>query len=73
MPFASSKYLFYCIIGTCYLLTESYASTDHQQSKILTPDRNLYTVRVYRSPPQTIGDKLAIICVSLYGKLYAKV
>ena len=55
------------------LFTESYASTDHQQSKILTPDRNLYTVRVYRSPPQTTGDKSAIICISLYGKLYAKV
>ena len=36
-------------------------------------DRNVYTVRVYRSPPQTIGDRLAIICVSLSGKLYEQV
>ena len=34
---------------------------------------NLYTVRVYRSPSHTTGDKIAIIGVSLYGRLYDKV
>ncbi|XP_064385076.1 uncharacterized protein LOC135333972 [Halichondria panicea] len=35
-------------------------------------DSNLYTVRVYRSPPHTTGDMLAIIVASLCGSLYAK-
>ncbi|XP_064385034.1 uncharacterized protein LOC135333939 isoform X4 [Halichondria panicea] len=35
-------------------------------------DSNLYTVRVYRSPPHTTEDTLAIIAVSLCGSLYAK-
>ncbi|XP_064385255.1 uncharacterized protein LOC135334125 isoform X2 [Halichondria panicea] len=35
-------------------------------------DSNLYTVRVYRSPPQTTEDRIAIIVVSLCGSLYAK-
>ncbi len=34
---------------------------------------NLYTVRVYRSPPQTVEDRIAIIVVSLSGSLYTKV
>ncbi len=37
------------------------------------PLPNLYTVRVYRSPPHTTGDRIAIIAVSLSGSLYAKV
>ncbi len=36
-------------------------------------DSNLYTVRVYRSPPQTTENRIAIIVVSLCGSLYAKV
>ncbi|XP_064389765.1 uncharacterized protein LOC135337740 isoform X3 [Halichondria panicea] len=35
-------------------------------------DSNLYTVRVYRSPPQTTEDRIAIIVASLCGSLYAK-
>ncbi|XP_064384761.1 uncharacterized protein LOC135333677 isoform X2 [Halichondria panicea] len=35
-------------------------------------DSNLYTVRVYRSPSHTTGDRLAIIVASLFGSLYAK-
>ena len=34
---------------------------------------NLYTVRVYRSLPETVGDRLTIICISLSGQLYEKV
>ncbi|XP_064384971.1 uncharacterized protein LOC135333882 isoform X4 [Halichondria panicea] len=33
---------------------------------------NLYTVRVYRSPPHTTEDRLAIIVASLCGSLYSK-
>ncbi|XP_064404111.1 uncharacterized protein LOC135349511 isoform X2 [Halichondria panicea] len=36
------------------------------------PVSNLYTVRVYRSPPHKTRDRLAIIAVSLFGSLYAK-
>ncbi|XP_064384751.1 uncharacterized protein LOC135333672 isoform X2 [Halichondria panicea] len=35
-------------------------------------DSNLYTVRVYRSPPHTTGDRLAVIVASLCGSLYTK-
>ena len=39
----------------------------------LSSDLNLYTVRVYRSPSQATSDRLVVICISLYGRLYAKV
>ena len=41
--------------------------------EIPPPDPNRYTVRVYRSAPQTSGDRIAVVGVSLYGRLYAKV
>ena len=37
------------------------------------PDPNLYTVRAYSSSPQTSGDRITILAVSLYGRGYAKV
>ena len=45
----------------------------HQNSEGASPDPNLYTVRVYRSPPETNGDRLVIICISLHCRLYVKV
>ena len=44
-----------------------------QVPKSSSPVPNLYTARVYRSPPQATSDRLAIICVSLFGQLYTKV
>ena len=37
------------------------------------PDPNLYTVRAYSSSPQTSGDRIAILAVSLYGRGYSQV
>ena len=37
------------------------------------PDPNLYTVRAYSSSSQTTGDRITILTVSLYGRVYAKV
>ena len=37
------------------------------------PDPNLYTVRAYKSSPQTSGDGITILAVSLYGRGYSKV
>ena len=34
---------------------------------------NLYTVRAYKSSPQTSGDRITILAVSLYGRGYSKV
>ncbi|XP_064388689.1 uncharacterized protein LOC135336766 isoform X2 [Halichondria panicea] len=42
------------------------------QRKRGATDSNLYTVRVYRSPPQTTGDRIVIIGVCLFGSLYTK-
>ena len=41
--------------------------------KIPPPDPNLYTVRAYSSSPQTSGDRITILTVSLCGQVYAKV
>ena len=37
------------------------------------PDPNLYTVRAYKSTPQTSGDRITVLAVSLYGWGYSKV
>ncbi len=34
---------------------------------------NLYTVRVYQSPPQTTGDRMALIVVCLYQQMFLNV
>ncbi len=31
---------------------------------------NLYTVRVYRSPPHTTGDRMALVIVSFFHRLF---
>ncbi|XP_064385275.1 uncharacterized protein LOC135334138 [Halichondria panicea] len=33
-------------------------------------DSNLYTVRVYRSPPHTTGDRMALVIVSYFNRLF---
>ena len=37
------------------------------------PDPDLYTMRAYSSSPQTSGDRITILTISLYGRAYAKV
>ncbi|XP_064385260.1 uncharacterized protein LOC135334127 isoform X2 [Halichondria panicea] len=41
-----------------------------QRRKKGKADSNLYTVRVYRSPPHTTGDRMALVIVSYFNRLF---
>ncbi|XP_064384780.1 uncharacterized protein LOC135333688 [Halichondria panicea] len=41
-----------------------------QRGKKGKTDSNLYTVRVYRSPPHTTGDRMALVIVSYFNRLF---
>ena len=65
--------IYFLFVGSKPQTTTESGCDEFPKFKHASPDPNLYTVRVYRSSPQATGDRLAIICVSLYGRLYAKV
>ena len=39
-------------------------------SESTPPNCNLYSLRVYRSPPETTGDRLCVVVVSLFQRVF---
>lgn len=71
IPYIILSYVFipHPTIMACMSTGEEKDSTTETSTTV--PNR--YTVRVYRSSPQTSGDRVTIVGISLYGRLYSKV
>lgn len=71
-------FTFYFLLLLLMLIVCSYigsGDSDHQETATNVTEAsvpNLYSVRLYNSP-QTSVDRIAIVGVSLYGRLYTKV
>ena len=48
-------------------------SVNHSNVCSTGSDRNLYTLRVYRSPPETTGDRLCVVVISLFQQVFFEV
>ncbi len=72
-----------CVIYIMYFVvagsTRSVSQSDSQSDNLAPehesppPHPNLYTVRVYRSSQQTTGDRMALIIVSLFQRIFLNV